>query len=120
MAELAVTKNGMAKRSRLGTADRLPILNEDGSQKLHKETNEPMFKTDGYRKTRPGAKGAFTMNIDSDDEIISAKHIPDLGDNLFILTKKGMMIRESGIPIGKKSRKTNPKAIVLTAELRAE
>ena len=33
------------------------------------------------------------MNIDSDDEIISAKHIPDLGDNLFILTKKGMMIR---------------------------
>ena len=28
-----------------------------------------------------------------DDEIISAKHIPDLGDNLFILTKKGMMIR---------------------------
>ena len=90
---LTVTKNGMAKRSRLGTADRLPILNEDGSQKLHKETNEPMFKTDGYRKTRPGAKGAFTMNIDSDDEIISAKHIPDLGDNLFILTKKGMMIR---------------------------
>ena len=83
----------MAKRSRLGTADRLPILNEDGSHKLHKETNEPMFKTDGYRKTRPGAKGAFTMNIDSDDEIISAKHIPDLGDNLFILTKKGMMIR---------------------------
>ena len=90
---LTITKNGMAKRSRLGTAERLPIMNEDGSQRLHKETNEPMFKTDGYRKTRPGAKGAFTMRIDDDDEIISAKHIPDLGDNLFILTKKGMMIR---------------------------
>ena len=90
---LTVTKNGMAKRSRLGTAERLPILNDDGSHKLHKETGEPMFKTDGYRKTRPGAKGAFTMKIDEDDEIISAKHIPDLGDNLFILTKKGMMIR---------------------------
>ena len=90
---LTITKNGMAKRSRLGTAERLPIMNEDGTQRLHKETNEPMFKTDGYRKTRPGAKGAFTMRIDDDDEIISAKHIPDLGDILFILTKKGMMIR---------------------------
>ena len=90
---LTVTRNGMAKRSRLGTAERLPILNEDGTQRLHKESNEPLFKTDGYRKTRPGAKGAFTMNLDNDDEIISAKHIPDLGDNLFILTKKGMMIR---------------------------
>ena len=83
----------MAKRSRLGTAERQPILTEEGDHKLHKETGQPLYKTDGYRKTKPGAKGAFTMNIDTDDEIISAKHIPDLGDNLFILTKKGMMIR---------------------------
>ena len=40
----------MAKRSRLGTAERLPILNEDGSHRLHKETNEPMFKTDVTEK----------------------------------------------------------------------
>ena len=54
-----------------------------------------MERTDGYRKTNPGAKGAFTMNINKDenDEIIAARHIPDLEDNLFVLTKKGMMIR---------------------------
>ena len=34
--------------------------------------------------------------------------------------KKGIMISESGIPMGKKSRNTRPKAIVLTAEFRAE
>ena len=85
---LTVTKNGMAKRSRLGTADRLPILNEDGvSKNCIKKTNEPMFKTDGYRKTRPGAKGVLTMNIEAKDESKFSRkmvHIKDLGDNLFI------------------------------------
>ena len=54
-----------------------------------------MERTDGYRKTNPGAKGACTMNINKDenDEIIAARHIPDLEDNLFVLTKKGIMIR---------------------------
>ena len=34
--------------------------------------------------------------------------------------KKGIMMSESGIPIGKKSKNIRPKAIVLTAEFRAE
>ena len=53
------------------------------------------MRTDGYRKTKPGAKGAFTMNLDHEngDYIISARQIPNLDDNVFLLTKKGMMIR---------------------------
>ena len=91
---LTISKNGMAKRSRFGTGERIPHLDAEGVQKMNKE-GELMFETDGYRKTRPGAKGAYTMNLDADagDELISARHIPDLGDQLFLLTKKGMMIR---------------------------
>ena len=35
------------------------------------------------------------MKLDEthDDEIISVRMIPDMNDNLFLLTKKGMMIR---------------------------
>ena len=53
------------------------------------------MRTDGYRRTKPGAKGAFTMNLDHEngDYIISARQIPNLDDNVFLLTKKGMMIR---------------------------
>ena len=92
---LTISKNGMAKRSRLGTADKIPYLDAEGVQKVDKETGDLMERTDGYRKTNPGAKGAFTMNINKEDndEIIAARHIPDLDDNLFVLTKKGMMIR---------------------------
>ena len=91
---LTISRNGMAKRSRFGTGERIPALDAEGVQKMNKD-GELMFETDGYRKTRPGAKGAYTMNLDSEanDEIISARHIPDLGDQLFLLTKKGMMIR---------------------------
>ncbi len=95
---LTISRNGMAKRSRFGTGERIPHLDAEGVQKMNKD-GELMFETDGYRKTRPGAKGAYTMNLDAEagDEIISAKHIPDLGDQLFLLTKKGMMIRLQAI-----------------------
>lgn len=91
---LTISRNGMAKRSRFGTGERIPHLDAEGVQKMNKD-GDLMFETDGYRKTRPGAKGAYTMNLDTEagDEIISARHIPDLGDQLFLLTKKGMMIR---------------------------
>jgi len=91
---LTISRNGMAKRSRFGTGERIPHLDAEGVQKINKD-GDLMFETDGYRKTRPGAKGAYTMNLDAEagDEIISARHIPDLGDQLFLLTKKGMMIR---------------------------
>ncbi len=92
---LTISKNGMAKRSRLGTAEKIPYLDAEGVQKVDKDTGDLMERTDGYRKTNPGAKGAFTMNVDKQegDEIIAARHIPNLDDNLFVLTKKGMMIR---------------------------
>ena len=91
---LTISRNGMAKRSRFGTGERIPHLDAEGVQKMNKD-GDLMFETDGYRKTRPGAKGAYTMNLDTEagDAIISARHIPDLGDQLFLLTKKGMMIR---------------------------
>ncbi len=33
------------------------------------------------------------MSLDSDDEIVAVRQIPDLRDQLFMLTSKGMMIR---------------------------
>jgi DNA gyrase subunit A len=92
---LTITRNGMAKRSRLGTSEKIPDLNVEGVQKIDPETGEGKMRTDGYRKTKPGAKGAYTMNLDheSGDYIISARQIPNLDDNVFLLTKKGMMIR---------------------------
>jgi DNA gyrase/topoisomerase IV subunit A len=35
----------------------------------------------------------MNINKEENDEIIAARHIPNLDDNLFVLTKKGMMIR---------------------------
>jgi len=92
---LTITRNGMAKRSRLGTAEKIPDLDATGVQKIDAETGEGKMRTDGYRKTKPGAKGAYTMNLDHEngDYIISARQIPNLEDNVFLLTKKGMMIR---------------------------
>ena len=92
---LTITRNGMAKRSRLGTSEKIPDMNAEGVQKIDADTGEGKMRTDGYRKTKPGAKGAYTMNLDheSGDYIISARQIPNLEDNVFLLTKKGMMIR---------------------------
>ena len=92
---LTITRNGMAKRSRLGTSEKIPDMNAEGVQKIDPETGEGKMRNDGYRKTKPGAKGAYTMNLDHEngDYIISARQIPNLEDNVFLLTKKGMMIR---------------------------
>lgn len=92
---LTITRNGMAKRSRLGTAEKIPDLDATGVQRIDAETGDGKMRTDGYRKTKPGAKGAYTMNLDHEngDYIISARQIPNPEDNVFLLTKKGMMIR---------------------------
>ncbi|RPG78958.1 MAG: DNA gyrase subunit A, partial [Euryarchaeota archaeon TMED117] len=95
---LTISKNGMAKRSRFGSAIKLPDLDEDGIQKKvnDKEGNRVLkFVIDGYTRTKPGAMGVRTMKLDEQygDELISVRQIPDLNDNLFVLTKKGMMIR---------------------------
>jgi len=68
--------------------------------------------TDGYRITRPGAKGVRTMKLDDEhhDTIISVRTIPDMNDHLFLLTKSGMMIRiridQTKVTSGKATRGT--------------
>ena len=91
---LTISKYGMAKRSVLGSGDRIPDTDSEGNVKTD-ENGETKFTTDGYRITRPGAKGVRTMKLDEEhhDSIISVRTIPDLNDHLFLLTKSGMMIR---------------------------
>jgi DNA gyrase subunit A len=91
---LTISRNGMGKRSRLGTSDKIPDLDREGVQKFDKE-GKLKFMTDGYRRTKPGAKGVRTMTLDkeSKDAIVSVRQVPDLSDNIFLLTGKGMMIR---------------------------
>jgi DNA gyrase subunit A len=48
---------------------------------------------DGYRKTNRGTKGVRTMALSDADSIVGVRQIPDLSDQLFMLTEKGMMIR---------------------------
>jgi DNA gyrase subunit A len=91
---LTISKYGMAKRSRLGTSQKLPDLDAEGQQRVD-ENGQPKMMTDGYRLTQPGAKGVRTMKLEEEyeDSIISVRTIPDLNDHLFLLTKSGMMIR---------------------------
>ena len=91
---LTITRYGMAKRSILGTGNMVDLVDEDGLPILDAE-GEPKQDRDGYRKTNRGAGGVKTMNINSDngDLIVCVKQVPDLEDQLFMLTNKGMMIR---------------------------
>ncbi|MEE3200698.1 MAG: DNA topoisomerase (ATP-hydrolyzing) [Candidatus Thermoplasmatota archaeon] len=89
---LTISKYGMAKRSRLGSGSMVPVTNEDGSQVRDKE-GEPVMERDGYRKTNRGTKGVRTMALSDEDEIVGVRQIPDLSDQLFMLTGSGMMIR---------------------------
>lgn len=67
---LTITKNGMGKRTIIGTGER-----------------------DGYRRTSSGAKGVKTMDLYSGDTIVGVNQIPDEDDHIFMLTSSGMMIR---------------------------
>ena len=91
---LTISKYGMAKRSRLGTAEKIHDTDAAGEPKFEAD-GSPKMVTDGYRRTKPGAKGVRTMKLDEEheDTIISVRTIPDIDDHLFLLTKSGMMIR---------------------------
>lgn len=91
---LTISKYGMAKRSRLGTAEKVHDTDAAGNPKFEVD-GSPKMVTDGYRRTKPGAKGVRTMKLDEEheDSIISVRTIPDIEDHLFLLTKSGMMIR---------------------------
>jgi len=91
---LTLSKYGMAKRSRLGSGEMRVMPDPDGTGKKDDEGN-PIPQRDGYRKTRRGAGGVFTMKLDEEagDEIVRVHTIPQLDDQLFLLTGTGMMIR---------------------------
>ena len=84
---LTISKYGMAKRSRLGSGEMVSNnheVDEDGN---------PVFERDGYRKTNRGTKGVKTMSLREGDQIVGVRQIPDIEDQLFMLTGSGMMIR---------------------------
>jgi DNA gyrase subunit A len=89
---LTISRYGMAKRSRLGSGEMMALVDEEGKQELD-ESGQPIFERDGYRKTNRGTKGVRTMSLGEDDHIVSVRQIPDLEDQLFMLTGSGMMIR---------------------------
>ena len=88
---LTISKFGMAKRSRLGSGEMIPLT--EGSSPMVDEFGEQVLERDGYRKTNRGTKGVRTMSLRDGDEIVSVRQIPDLEDQLFMLTGSGMMIR---------------------------
>ena len=89
---LTISKYGMAKRSRLGSGNMIQVTNEDGTPLVDDE-GETMLERDGYRKTNRGTKGVRTMALSDEDAIVGVRQIPDLSDQLFMLTGSGMMIR---------------------------
>ena len=91
---ITITRNGQAKRTRVGTAEKIPDLDGNKVQRIN-DDGSLKFINDGYRRTKNGAKGITTMKLDEDnnDEIVAVRQIPDVQDNLFLLTSKGMMIR---------------------------
>jgi len=89
---LTISKFGMAKRTRLGSGE-MKIQYDENGQKIVDEQGEIIYERDGYRKTNRGTKCVRTMSLNDGDEIISVRQIPDLSDQLFMLTKSGMMIR---------------------------
>ncbi|MEC9075926.1 MAG: DNA gyrase subunit A [Candidatus Thermoplasmatota archaeon] len=90
---LTISKHGMAKRSRLGSGEMVSVVDETTGEESVDENGELVIERDGYRRTNRGTKGVRTMSLDPDDEIVAVKQIPDIKDQLFILTSKGMMIR---------------------------
>ena len=89
---LTISKYGMAKRSRLGSGEMVAVLDEDGKDVVDEDGDTVMHR-DGYRRTNRGTKGVRTMSLRDEDRIVSVRQIPDLDDQLFMLTATGMMIR---------------------------
>ena len=89
---LTISKYGMAKRSRLGSGEMMIVKDAGGNEVLNEE-GDVITERDGYRRTNRGTKGVRTMSLRDDDCIVSVRQIPDLEDQLFMLTATGMMIR---------------------------
>ena len=90
---LTITRNGMAKRSRLGSGTMDELVDEATGVAILGDDGQPVVERDGYRLAGRGTKGVRTMSIDEGDAIVAVRQVPDLDDQLFLLTEKGMMLR---------------------------
>ena len=91
---LTLSEQGMGKRTRIGTGDSIPLMKE-GEPVLDSDGKQKMG-TDGYRLAKNrGGSGVKTMNLNDGDRISRVHQIPDLGDQLFLLSRKGIVIRIS-------------------------
>ena len=89
---LTISRYGMAKRSRLGSGEMVTVKDDEGIEAFDEE-GDAITEREGYRRTNRGTKGVRTMSLRDDDRIVSVRQIPDLEDQLFMLTATGMMIR---------------------------
>ena len=66
---------------------------------IDNKTQKTKQYRDGYRKTSRGAGGVLTMKLTMSKGMKSVRvhTIPDVDDQLFLLTSKGMMIRVRAI-----------------------
>ena len=90
---LTLSKQGMGKRTRLGKGEKILSI-RDGEQ-LYDDEGNPKTEMDGYRVTKRGGKGVITMNLNEGDVISRVHQVPDLNDQLFLLSGKGIVIRIS-------------------------
>ena len=89
---LTLSKQGMAKRTRIGSGKSIPII-RNGEPVLDAE-GKPKNQTDGYRLAKNrGGFGVRTMNLNEGDLISRVHQIPDINDQLFLLSRKGIVIR---------------------------
>jgi DNA gyrase subunit A len=84
---LTLTKQGMGKRTILGSG---MMFDSEGNEV---EAGTEGAKRDGYRRVKRGGKGVRTMNFNDRDEISRVHQVPNLEDQLFLLSGKGVVIR---------------------------
>ena len=90
---LTLSKQGMGKRTRLGKGEKIMTI-RNGEQQFD-DNGDPKTEMDGYRVTKRGGKGVITMNLNDGDVISRVHQVPDLEDQLFLLSGKGVVIRIS-------------------------
>lgn len=105
---MTISKYGMAKRTSIGSGEMVLIKSDE-------EEGEVKPKRDGYKRTKRGAFGGRTQELNEGDEVVRVCQVPVvydeeeqvvidydsdgkpqgclIEDHIFILTKKGMMIR---------------------------
>ncbi|MEC8978582.1 MAG: DNA gyrase subunit A [Candidatus Thermoplasmatota archaeon] len=84
---LTLTRQGMGKRTLLGTG---AMIDESGNEVASAEEGG---ERDGYRITSRGKKGVNTMRLNEGDEVSRVHQVPNLSDQLFLLSGKGVVIR---------------------------